>query len=386
MRKTGLFSLVAIGVLCLSACGGGAATPPTSGASTSAPAGTASQPAVAGQADWDSIVAAAKKEGKVAMFGAQGADRQASLTEPFTKKYGISVDYLPSGGPEVTPRVQSERGASKYLWDLFVIGTSTGILGLRPLGAVDPIEPDLILPEVKDVNNWRGGKLPFVDKDNTGLAILRQSGQYFYINTKLAKVEDFTSWRNLLDPKWAGKLLIGRDPLLAGYGRAMFDFFYMQPQLGPDFIRDLLKQNPVMFRDDAAAAKALVDGLYPMCFCSDIEVGRMMSNGLPVDQVDPRKMKEGTHATSAYANVFPANKAPHPNAAKVYINWLLSQEGGASFSKAAGVPSLRTDVSTEGIDPRLIPDPSWPVTNLEDGLALETDKVLPLLHQLLDNK
>ncbi|HLQ36006.1 MAG TPA: extracellular solute-binding protein [Chloroflexota bacterium] len=197
------------------------------------------------------------------------------------------------------------------------------------------------------------------------------------------KPDEFTSWRDLTKPQWKEKLVIGRDPMLAGYGRAMFTFFYMKQELGPDFITQVLKQNPKILRDDHTGAQWLGEGKYPVCFCSDIEINPMIDAGLPIAMVDPRKLQEATHATSAYANVMLANRAPHPNAAKVYVNWVLSQEGGASFSKAGGVPSLRVDVGMEGIDPKLVPDPSWPVTNTEAGLNIEEQKLVPLLRQTL---
>jgi len=163
-------------------CGGG-----TVPAGSASPAGGASKPAAGAQAgtdQWETVLAAAKREGTVTMFGPQGSTRQQALSAPFEKKYGIKVEYQGAGGPEVPPRVQKERGAGQYLWDVFLLGTSTGVLGLRPMGALDPIEPALILPEVKDPKQWRGGQLAFFDDQHIGLAVLRQSGQYFYANTK----------------------------------------------------------------------------------------------------------------------------------------------------------------------------------------------------------
>jgi hypothetical protein len=113
--------------------------------------------------EWEKILAAGKKEGKVAMIGPVGADRRDVLVEPFQKKYGITVEYLPDRGAGIGPRLSTERGAGQYLWDVTVTGTTTGLVTLLPAGMLDPLEPTLILPDVKDPKQWRGGALEFVD-------------------------------------------------------------------------------------------------------------------------------------------------------------------------------------------------------------------------------
>ena len=376
MRAQWLAALVCSVSLFAAACGPARPVPTGAGAATSSGAREAWQD------EWDQLVAAATQEGKLHMFGPQGDEQRRALTEPFESRFGITVEYQGAGGPEVTPRVNNERGAGMYNWDVFMQGTTTLTKGLKPIGALDPIEPMLLLPEVKDPTKWRGGELPFFESDRIGLSIFRRSGQYFYRNTEQVRAEELRSWRDLLDPKWKGRLLVGRDPRLAGYGRAMFLFFYIQPELGPDYIRELAKQDLQILRNDRQAAEWLVQGRYPLCFCSDVDTQSFIDNGLPGAVVDPRSLKEGTHATSAYANIALANRAPHPNAAKLYINWVLSQEGITSFTKATHDPPLRLDVSTEGVNSWAIPEPNWPITNREDSLDLE-DALVSLLVELL---
>jgi len=113
--------------------------------------------------EWEKILAAGKKEGKVAMIGPVGADRRDVLVDPFQKKYGITVEYLADRGAGIGPRLSTERGAGQYLLDVTVTGTTTGLLVLLPPGMLDPLEPALVLPDVKDPKQWRGGALEFVD-------------------------------------------------------------------------------------------------------------------------------------------------------------------------------------------------------------------------------
>ncbi|HLY64807.1 MAG TPA: extracellular solute-binding protein, partial [Chloroflexota bacterium] len=64
---------------------------------------------------------------------------------------------------------------------------------------------------------------------------------------------------------------------------------------------------------------------------------------------------EGGYLTAGFGSVVVFNKAPHPNATKVYLDWLLSNEGQTDWSKATGYPSWRTDVSRDQLPAALIP-------------------------------
>jgi ABC-type Fe3+ transport system substrate-binding protein len=80
--------------------------------------------------------------------------------------------------------------------------------------------------------------------------------------------------------------------------------------------------------------------------------------------------------------VAPANRAPHPNAAKLYINWVLGQEAGTLFSRATGSPSLRLDVPTDHVESWLIPQPGWPITNTDDVIERE-EPLVNFMRELL---
>jgi len=340
-------------------------------------------PAPAGwEKEWNKVVEAAKKEGTLNLAGPRGDDTRRALTEPFTKKYGIQIEYFGSAGPELPPRIMTERRANVYYWDVLIAGTSSLVNALRPGGVLEPIEPVLILPEVKDPKYWSGGQLPFFDKKRIGLSIARQALSALYVNTKQVKAQEINSWRFLLRPEFKGKILIGRDPRLAGSGKAMFTFFYIHKDLGPDFIRQLVKQDMVLMQDDRIAATWLAQGKYPVCVCSQRQVERLVKEGLPVQAIDGRQLKEGTPVTLGAANIVLINRAPHPNAAKLYVNWVLSKEGSTLYAKANGVPSLRVDVPTDHVEPWMIPLPDWPNVNTEEGMAAE-EPLGVLLKELL---
>jgi hypothetical protein len=81
------------------------------------------QSASSWQEDWERIIQAAKKEGKVSVVGFLAREVREVLTQPFEKRFGISVEYLAVSGPETPPKIGAERKAGQYLWDIFVGGT-----------------------------------------------------------------------------------------------------------------------------------------------------------------------------------------------------------------------------------------------------------------------
>jgi iron(III) transport system substrate-binding protein len=106
--------------------------------------------------------------------------------------------------------------------------------------------------------------------------------------------------------------------------------------------------------------------------------------GVPIAIVDPRQLKEGTDTSPANGAVALFNKAPHPNAAKIYINWLLSRDGQAVFTRASGYVSARVDVPTDHTEPWRIPQPGAIKTYTKAAMQVR-DKLMPLLNEVFGN-
>jgi iron(III) transport system substrate-binding protein len=170
-----------------------------------------------------------------------------------------------------------------------------------------------------------------------------QRGTIFY-NPTLARPEDFKSYKDLLDPKWKGKLLVD-DPRNAGPGQATFTFLYLHPELGAEYIRALGKQEPQISRDWAQEVDMVGQGRVPVLVGGvDAIVEQRMSQGVPIAIADPRMLKEGSDLSPANGALGLFNKPPHPNAARVFVNWILSKDGQAVFAQAQGYVSGRVDV------------------------------------------
>jgi len=332
---------------------------------------------------WNETLNTAKKEGKVAVITDASAAIRDALTIPFQEKYGITVDLFGALGREVPPRITAERKAGRYLWDVFVHGTTTGLESMIPIGAFDPLEPALILPDVKDPKLWRGG-IEFLDPNKMLLTMTPfQRGTIFY-NPKLVNPKEFKSHKDLLDPKWKGKLILD-DPRRAGPGQATFTFFYLHPDLGPDFIRALGKQQITIMKDFAQEVDAIGQGRYPVLIgTADFVATARAKQGVPIAIVDPRQLKEGTDVSPANGALALFNKAPHPNAAKIYINWLLSTEGQTVFARASGYVSARLDVPADHAEPWRVPRPGAIKTYTKAAMQVK-DQLMPLLNEVFGN-
>lgn len=336
-----------------------AATPrvaPTSPTPAATPTPRPAPARPAWQAEWEETLVGARKEGKVVIYGPPGPEMRRLLTEEFHKAYpGISVEYTPQSGSELPVKVQAERRVGLYLADLFINGAGT-MLSVKD--AAVPIKQFLILPEVKDGKNWQGGKFEFCDREEE-LALVFASlvNIAMAYNPNLlepAKAAEMSFW-DLAKPEWKGKIVMG-DPRVSGPSRTVFHFAYRQPQLGRDYLRALAKNEPMLGRDFRLLLEWVGRGKYPVLLGADpVQSTELIKLGLPI-QLQP-ELKEGSSVTQAWAVVVHPDRVPHPNAAKIYLNWLLSKDGQIVWSKAAGQPSLRLDVATEGLAREVVPKP-----------------------------
>jgi len=307
-------------------------------------------PAVAGagwQEDWEQTLKAAREEGKVTVTGPTGAHRRDALTQGFEKKYGIAVEYFAARGSAVAARISYERRAGQYLWDVMVGGATTALTSMIPIGALDPLEPDLILPEVKKPENWRGGELQFVDSGREMFLMTLTQNDSLFVNSKLIEPKEITSYKDLLNPKWKGKI-VADDPRRPGPGNSVFNFFDMHPDLGPDFIRALARQELLILRDYQQELDMIGQGKYSILIGTSASTAESwVQRGLPIAIVNPHDLKEGSDINPQAGAVALMNRRPHPNATKIYINWLLSKDGQTAFARATGYISSRLDVPVD---------------------------------------
>jgi iron(III) transport system substrate-binding protein len=336
------------------------------------------------QAQWERVLQAAKQEGVVSLLGTTGVEVRDALTLPFEKAYGIRVDYFGGSGSEQATRVSAERRAGKYAWDIFVGGTTTGFSSLIPIKAFDPLDPALILPDVKDPKNWRGGGIEFVDPGRQMVVMTPTHRVILIVNSSAVDPNSIKSYKDLLNPKWKGQIATD-DPRRSGPGQASFTFFYLHPELGPDFIRALARQEPVVFRDPSQLINLVGQAKYPILIGPrDTMLADALKRGLPISIVNPSLVREGSDISSSSGNVAMFNRPPHPNAAKVYVNWLLSKEGQTHHARALDTVSSRLDVPHDHAEPWKVPQPGAIKTYTYEAMEAK-DNLVRLLKEVLQN-
>ena len=309
------------------------------------------------QSEWDQTVRAAEKEGQVTVtIGGYGAIIDSGV---FQKTYPkIKITSITGAGTDLTARITAERRADKYLLDVYNGGGNSLFQVLYVGKMLDPIKPALILPEVTDPTRWWEGKQKYADKDGQYILVYEgnvAAGAGAGYNNQLLDPREYRSYWDFLNPKLKGKIVSTDVRKVRGAG-IPWQFLYYYPDLGPKYLRRLFGEMDVtMVADLRQTIDWLAAGKYSLCL--PIQGGtiyKAKNQGLPVDQFDSYHFKEGVNLSSAFGSLALMNRAPHPNAAKVFINWLLSREGQALFQKLISVPgdarnSRRIDVPKDHI-------------------------------------
>jgi iron(III) transport system substrate-binding protein len=175
-------------------------------------------------------------------------------------------------------------------------------------------------------------------------------------NTQLVDPSQLTSYWQLLDPRWRGKI-VASDVRSPGPGGGSTRFMYKHPELGPPFLQRLFGETDVtLSSDQRQMIDWLAQGRFALgVFVSTTQISNAAPLGLPVALVPGEQFKEGAALSSASGSLGLIDRAPHPNAARLFINWLLSREGQAAWQAATREPSLRVDVPKAGLFEALTP-------------------------------
>ena len=301
--------------------------------------------------EWDKTVAAAEKEGVVSAYIFEAGPLTEETVQAFERAYPkIKVSQLRGRGNDLGPRLVAEKRAGKHLADLFAGGKGTAYTTLYVGKLLDPIKPLFLLPEVVDETKWWRGELKFVDPENKYIFayIGNAGGVEINYNSNLVNPREFNSYWDLIQPKWKGKI-VAADPRMRGMDNPVL-FFYYHSKLGPEFIKKLYGDMEVSIaRDYRQPVDWLAAGKFSLCIpCVSDEMDKAMEQRLPVGQI--LRLKEGGTLSSSGGTLSLLQNAPHPNAAKVFVNWLLSREGQTVVQKGrkgrprTGSNSLRIDI------------------------------------------
>lgn len=305
---------------------------------------------------WNELLAAAKKEGKVVVAGSPDPVMRLEVIPKFSARFGISVEFIAGRSSQIAARVRTERGAGIYSVDVFLSGPDTTANVLYGEKMIDPLKPLLLLPEVLDPSKWKKGKPWFIDSEEKFvLRPFSSVANLFFINTDYVRPEELRSSKDLLNPKWRGKIST-EDPTTTGAGANLASRFYNQ--LGEEFVKKLyIDQKPVSTRERRQFTDWLARGTYPICLnCREDDVRPLQKEGFKVLEIFELSDVPGAINGSPWLLTV-ANKAPHPHAGRLFANWIASKEGLEIYARGYGSATLRTDVDESFLNPGNIPRP-----------------------------
>jgi iron(III) transport system substrate-binding protein len=255
--------------------------------------------------------------------------------------------------------------------DVGHVGANTVNRRLIPAGAIAPIKPYLVLDEVTNTANWYGNRHWFTDPAQK--YVFAHSADFkqtfvFFINTNLVKSADLKTLKSpddLLKGKWKKKV-VALSPMMGQSGNSYFRYSITSKPYGLKWMKKFIQSRSVEFVSSSRLIETgIARGKYAFAvFPHARPLDKMQKQGLPVKRVEhsfpgaPGIMTAG--APTQTVQVY--DRAPHPNAAKLFVNWLLSKEGLTFVHdnvREAPNPrnSLRKDVPKTNVDPGSMPKP-----------------------------
>ena len=354
---------IALAVSCVPAAAPPATAPPA------APSSASATPTAAWEKTWADLVAAAKAEGALSVLTLTGNSYREGVGAFQATYPEIKVEHEgPASMGPFSQKIIQERAAGVFSRDVAQISTPTALSVLKPEKVWAPIKGTLVRPDILEDKNWVGGfDFGWLDTDRQlayGFQLDRYAG--LFRNTDLVPDGAIKSLDDLLDLKWKGKFIFG-EPW--SYGPSYRIATALRLNRGDDIVKRLyVDQQPAVARDIRQVAEGVVRGQYAFGIFAAEFLAEFRSQGVG------RNVKEIYEVPELFTvqelPIFMFDKAPHPNAAKLFVNWFLSQPGQQAWSKAVNVNSRRTDVPPVNPETvvRLGEETRYPRTNHEDLL------------------
>jgi iron(III) transport system substrate-binding protein len=345
-----------------------AASPAASPAAQAAPASPG-----ATTAEWNAVVEAAKKEGTVSVATYAGTNYRKVMDDFEAANPGVKVEHtqFQSSSRDYVPRLLQERKASLYAWDVAIMPSPEMLRQVKPAGGLAPIRPLIVHPEALKDSNWSDGfEGGFLDTDKQySYAFMRSLSQSLWVDSSQIKDGEIKSYKDLLDPKWKGKIIAG-DPRTKGSGFNLATTLRLRTK-DDSLIKQLwADQEAVLNTDARQLTEGVARGRYPIGLGAiSVQILKDMVAAGVGDNVKWIPMPEMDYLFSGSNILQHIANAPHPAAAKLFVNWLLTKEGSTSYGRNIQDNSRRVDV--EPFDPSILPPKGT------DYILLDKEDVLP---------
>jgi len=351
-RSTGGLAVVTL-ALTLAACAPAAAPTPQ----RAAEAPRAGPAAPAAPTDWSAIVAAAQREGVVECACPPRPDFARIIKEGFeAANSGIRLAVTGAPLPEFPVKVGKEQEAGIYLWDVYMFGPGPEVYDLKNQGGFEPFRNYMVGPDVGTDADWAGGfQRALIDREKQYIfAYWFSVGGQVSVNRELLPSATINAYSDLYDPMYKGKV-VWVDPRSGGAGSNVGAFVYKK--YGREGLKRLLvDQEALLVKGNVELAEQLMRGGKGVSLPSlsqDTLIPFVQAGvKLNLEDVGGPEMVWASVGGSTPA-VF--KNPPHPNATKVFINWVLSRDTQKLLGDQLGYNSARKDVAPS--EPKNAPQP-----------------------------
>jgi len=310
--------------------------------------------------DFDSLVAAAKKEGTVTWYSVSAPVTVDAIVADFTKKYGINVDAVRLSSAPEAQRISTEVKSGSVNVDVFTHGDASFV----EAGAKDGWWATLDTNEVPELAAWSAD---FVKPSYVNMSIGPLGGVAY--NKDLVKSDPPCTWDALLDPRWKGQIILTNPATTAAYTH-FFDVVLHSPTLGEAWLTKFKDQGFATVAESSVPASQMlaagegqisVIGLIP-------PMQPLIDQGAPLGFC---ALDNPAPAFRTFAAVL--EKARHPNASRLFMNYLLSKEGQTIYAQKSSAASPLGDL------PGVVPMPKNLVIQPPEQVAADLPKIQSLL-------
>ena len=333
-----LASFILIAVLLVASCAPKPTpTPaPTTTAPTPAPATPAQTTAAPKPASaWDRTLSLATQEGALTIYSFNFVgDTGIKLAETFQNRYGIKIEIVTGRGAEFVERLKTEKRLGQKTADLSE-GSITNLLQMKAEGLTTGA-PDL--PVLSNKGIWVLD--PLATDSEAHVLNYTPYTVTPWVNTNLVKLgQEPKSLKDLLKPEWKGQIITD-DPLTSSSVYLYYVPLVNAGVIDWEYVRALGKQDLQMRTGPIQMTQSLAQGQFPVMLLNvDSIVSPFIKKGAPLRAIS---MKEGDVMGANGITVI--REAAHPNAARVFVNWLLDEEGQTLYNNLQATAPVRKDV------------------------------------------
>jgi iron(III) transport system substrate-binding protein len=272
------------------------------------------------------LLEAAKKEGELIYYTTMTLDQSKAVVDRFEKKYGIRATLFRTGGGPLLNKIFTEARGGRFDWDV-VVGRGEMVLPLTERKIITSYHS----PEAKMIDEQ------LVDKEGFWTAYYVNSYVLGW-NTKLVKKRDVPkTYEELLNPKWKGGQ-ISLDTEAYGMLEGLKRVWGREKAVA--YFKRLAAQEPVLKRGNTERVQLTLAGEYPLIIAYNQTIQRMTSRGAPIDWLPLEP------AITQVNPIMLAAKAPHPNAARLFYDFVISKEGQEMLRGFQRIP-VRKDVEPD---------------------------------------